>query len=97
MPTQSQPGEDKDYARNHGRFQGAQNANDTLTPLGDLPFSKDDESKGAYLFVQATSCQHQVLCTVFVNPPPCLFNTIFKLLLYLTCPSRTHCPLLRHL
>ena len=74
--TQLQPGEDKDYARNHGRFRGAQSATDTLTPLSDPPFSEDDESEGAYLFVQATSCRRQVLCTVFVNPPPRLFNIL---------------------
>jgi hypothetical protein len=77
--TYSQPGEEKDYARSHGRFRGARNANDALTPVGDPPFSEDDESEGAYLFVQATSCRRQVLCTVFVNPPPrlCHFLSSF--------------------
>ena len=68
--TYSQPGEEKDYARTHGCFRGARNANDALTPVGDPPFSEDDESKGAYLFAQATSCRRQVIRTVFVNPPP---------------------------
>ncbi|KAN0130509.1 P-loop containing nucleoside triphosphate hydrolase protein [Lactarius tabidus] len=68
--TYLQQGEDKAYARSHGRFRGARNANDTLTPLDDPPFSEDDESEGAYLFIQATSCQRRVLRTVFVNPPP---------------------------
>ncbi|KAH9171007.1 P-loop containing nucleoside triphosphate hydrolase protein [Lactarius sanguifluus] len=67
----SQPSEEKDYARSHGRFRGARNAtNDTLTPLSDPPFSKDDESEGAYIFVQATSCRRNVLRTVFINPAP---------------------------
>ncbi|KAH9166102.1 P-loop containing nucleoside triphosphate hydrolase protein [Lactarius sanguifluus] len=67
----SQPSEEKDYARSHGRFRGARDAaNDTLTPLSDPPFSKDDESEGAYIFVQATSCRRNVLRTVFINPAP---------------------------
>ncbi len=65
-----QHSEEKDYAHSHGRFRGARNANDALTPLSDPPFSKDDESEGAYIFVQATSCRRNVLCTVFVNPAP---------------------------
>jgi hypothetical protein len=74
--TYLQQGEDKAYARSHGRFRGARNANDTLTPLDDPPFSEDDESEGAYLFIQATSCRRRVLRTVFVNPPPRLFNIL---------------------
>ena len=71
--TYSQQSEEKDYARSHGRFRGAWNANDALTPVADPPFTEDDKSEGAYLFVQATSCRRQVLRTVFVNPPSRLF------------------------
>ena len=51
--THLQHGEEKDYPHSHGHFQGAWDANDTLTPslLGNPPFSEDDESEGAYLFV----------------------------------------------
>ncbi|KAH9008258.1 P-loop containing nucleoside triphosphate hydrolase protein [Lactarius hengduanensis] len=65
----SQPSEEKDYARSHGRFRGARNAaNDTLTPLSDPPFAQDDESEGTYIFIQVTSCRRNVLCKVFINP-----------------------------
>jgi hypothetical protein len=83
--TYSQPGEEKDYARSHGRFRGARNTNDALTPtpVSDPPFSEDDESEGVYLFVQTTSCRRQVLRTVFVNPPPRLSHFLSSLVSFI--------------
>jgi hypothetical protein len=71
--------------RSHGRFRGARNTNDALTPtpVSDPPFSEDDKSKGVYLFVQTTSCRCQVLRTVFVNPPPRLSHFLSLLVSFI--------------
>ena len=61
----------KNYARNRGRFRGALNGTDVLDLLPVEPSVNDDDpTEGLYHFVQATRCRRRVIKAVFDNPEP---------------------------
>lgn len=63
--------QEKDYARNRGRFRGSLSCVDTLKPLSQEPSVDDDDpTEGLYHFVQTTHCRRHVVTNVFDNPDP---------------------------
>lgn len=61
--------DEKNYARNRGRFRGGLSSVDLLDPLLQEPSVDDDDpTEGLYHFVQATHCRRQVITKMFDNP-----------------------------